>query len=160
VDLVPERADLTGEGVPVDFGEIGTPFVDGESLKGFPAVFGAVPSEIGGDGVDVELGIELTAGVVVVDGEDGIGRGAVVISAGAAHAGRGVGFEFGEGLSNCALVSIGQTPVVRHLGHDGDGFGSGEGEVVKVPFAAADGTIGGDTIGPMARAKELAGARI
>jgi hypothetical protein len=105
----------------------------------------------------VELGIEFPAGVVVVNSDDYIAGGAVVIGAGAADPGSGVEFEFREGLYDRLLMGLDQALVAGQFGHDGDGFGSGEGEVIEVAFAAAYGSVGCRAIGAVALPKELTG---
>jgi hypothetical protein len=95
VDLVTEGTDVACQGVAVNLGEIGAAFIDRIGLQGFPALFGAVPGEIGSDGMGVELGIEFATRVVVVDGEKQITGGAVVVSAPATNARGSVRFQLG-----------------------------------------------------------------
>lgn len=71
-DVIAQAAYLVSEVIAINLGEVGATLVDGVSLERLPAVFGGVPGEIGGDGMGVELGIELAAGVVVIDGDNEI----------------------------------------------------------------------------------------
>ena len=159
-DVVAQLAYFARERIAVDLGEVGATFVDVGGLERLPAAFGTVPSQVGGNGVGVELGIEFAAGVVVVNGEHQVAGGAVVVGAILPDAGGGIGFQFLKGFADGLLVSFDQPIIAAQLGHDGNGFGSGDGEVVEIAAVALGGSIGGHAVGALALPQEFAGLRI
>lgn len=98
----------------------------------------SAPSQVmfGGDGVDVKVGIEFAAGVVVIYGNDQVARGAVFIGAVLADAGGSVGFEFLQSFANSVLMSLKQAVIAAELGQEGNGFWGGDSEVVNVAAVA------------------------
>jgi hypothetical protein len=103
----------------------------------------------------MQLGIEFPARVVVINGKDHVAGGAIMISAGAAHAIGCVGFEFRKGCRDGAPVGFYQALVTGELGQEGNGFGSGEREIVDAAFPTLDRAVGGHPIGAVARPEEL-----
>jgi hypothetical protein len=107
-DLIAEGPDFTREGIAVDLTQISPAVIDVGGLQRLPPAFDPVISQIGGDGVRVQLRIELAAGVVVINSQREIAGGPVIIGAVLPHPGSRMGFEFGERLLNRFLMGTGQ----------------------------------------------------
>ena len=77
--------------------------------------------------------------------------------AGATDPGGGIGFELVKGCGDGVLVGFHQPLIAGKLGDDGDGLGSGEGEVVEIAAVAPGGAIGGDAVGTPALPEKFPG---
>src|ERR1700733_14630805 len=66
------------------------------------------------------------------DGNQQIARDAVRIGPILRDARSGVGFQFLQGFANGYLMSLHQPGIAAQLGHDGDGFRGGDGEVKRL----------------------------
>jgi len=97
---------------------------------------------------------------VVVDSDDEIAGCAILVGPVLPHPGSGIGFQFLQSFCNCLLVGLDQAALAGELGHDGNGFGSGDGEVVEIAAVALSGAIGSDAIGALALAEEFPGVGI
>lgn len=109
--LVPGRAHLTRQGVPVDLGEITALFIDVGGLQRFPAAFGAIVGQVGGDQMGMQLRIELPAGVMRVRGDNQVAGGAVFIGSLEAHPGGGQALHLGSHFPHRLVMGFGQARV-------------------------------------------------
>jgi len=112
VDVVPEDAHLMGERIPVDLSQIRPLRVNVRRLERFPASLGPVVRQIAGYRMRVELGIKLTTGVVVIDGEHQVPRAAILVRPIEADARRRRGLELPQGDVNRVLMRL-HEPVIR-----------------------------------------------
>jgi hypothetical protein len=74
LNVVPERAHLVGERIPIHFRQIRALRVDVRGLQRLPASLGPVVRQIAGHRMRVELRIEFATGVVVIDREHQVSR--------------------------------------------------------------------------------------
>src|SRR5271165_6352743 len=75
--FVAQAAHLTGKRVPVDLGQVCTPFVKPGCLKRLPEALDSVKCQVGSNGMCVQLRVEFAARVVAVCGDNPVGGRAV-----------------------------------------------------------------------------------
>jgi hypothetical protein len=97
---------------------------------------------------------------MLVNGERQVAGRSIAISPVLSDPRTSVGFDFSQGHSNCRAVCFPQSLVLAENRHDGNGFRSGEREVVQVPGATPGLTFRVDTISTFTLTEELAVARI
>src|SRR6185437_5032190 len=98
----------------------------------------------------------LTAGVMVVDRENQIACGAVVVCAILANTTRRLRFQLFKRLVNGFTMGFDQALIPTHFGHDGKRFWSGDGEIVQIAPTALYVPVRSNPIRTVALAKKFA----
>ncbi|MGA7857779.1 MAG: hypothetical protein WCA11_07635, partial [Terracidiphilus sp.] len=103
--FVSETAHLTGQGVPVNLGQVCTPFIKPSCLECLPAALDSVIRQVGCYGMCMELRIEFATRVVAICGDNPVSGRAILIGTVQPYTCCRVAFGFCKRLPDRFIVS-------------------------------------------------------